>query len=982
MISIRGLDKYFNKGRQNEIHVINDISLELPERGMVAIFGRSGCGKTTLLNAIGGLDDFESGAVCVDGHDIRCDTDDVRNRYIGYIFQNYNLNASESCYSNVAAALRLCGISDPEEISSRVRAALHAVGMANYARRTPDTLSGGQQQRIAIARAIVKNPRIILADEPTGNLDEANTLMIMELLSSIARDHLVVLVTHELELVDHYCNTVVELSDGRVVSVRENKPTEGFAQRDKNDIYLGELERSVISDANAEIEYYGDALWEPLRIKIVNADGKLYLKAETEGVRVLDEFSEIRLKEGSFEAIEAKSSLAKELDMSALPPVEGKSFGKLFSFADCVRSAAQTNFRTLKKGKRGKRLLRRCMTLSAAVTVFVSALFGTSFGNMIEARGEYNHSVFYLYTPNAEASDKLIAAKDDAKTGIDAVSLSGNVYPRDELIYFYTGAFETFTQQSYDGGFTANAVFLDASLAEGKRCVAGKSSQLASNEAVITTAVADKLLETSTVGFVSEHKDLVGLAIACYVGGENLQVAGVVESDETAIYLSPISLAKYRNGTYDLSVYPSSDVGLEVADGSAVLAIRDVGSADHPKVGETVKLRGETFTVSEIKRYYQDYEAYLDGMGIKKLGEEAYFRETVRKENPGLEGTEALESAVSAARLERYFEYFDYYYAEIDAYYRELLFFDPYYIELWLYFEKGVEAGKYLLLPDGYYRATVYKDRYGRYPTKAELDEAYDSLPSFSVALEPYYKSYGDEFYSSTFGSVYVTSYFVSDADYVKVSNRLGETHPSAQNENKYYVYEDGVAYEYDNVYYSVIHSSDPERTEAWLRDNFGELEAPVGYYFALYTPDDVYSEVIAENATGIAVSLIAMGVMMTVMCICMYFIMRSSLMSRIKEVGIYRAIGVSKKNLVFRFLVESATLTLRTVFVGYLVSSVFFALAGHLSSMTAELFYYPVWLALCVLVMLVAVSLLFGIVPIMLLLRKTPSRILSKYDI
>ena len=108
MIKINGLHKYFNKGKSNEIHVINGVDLNLEERGMVAIFGKSGCGKTTLLNVIGGLDRFAEGKLEIDGQNIRTSTDDIRNQYIGYIFQNYNLNKAESCFDNVADALRLC----------------------------------------------------------------------------------------------------------------------------------------------------------------------------------------------------------------------------------------------------------------------------------------------------------------------------------------------------------------------------------------------------------------------------------------------------------------------------------------------------------------------------------------------------------------------------------------------------------------------------------------------------------------------------------------------------------------------------------------------------------------------------------------------------------------------------------------------------------------------------------------------------------
>ena len=111
-VRIRNAHKFYNRGKSNELHVMNDINLELPEAGLVAIFGRSGCGKTTLLNTIGGLDKVASGSIKLFGHDIRENTDTLRNQYIGYIFQNYNLNVTVTIFENLAAALRLCGLSD------------------------------------------------------------------------------------------------------------------------------------------------------------------------------------------------------------------------------------------------------------------------------------------------------------------------------------------------------------------------------------------------------------------------------------------------------------------------------------------------------------------------------------------------------------------------------------------------------------------------------------------------------------------------------------------------------------------------------------------------------------------------------------------------------------------------------------------------------------------------------------------------------
>ena len=351
MISIKSLHKYFNKNNQNEIHVINDINLDLPEQGMVALFGRSGCGKTTLLNAIGGLDKTHSGSILIDGKDARKNPDVIRNQYIGYIFQNYNLNNQQTCFENVANALRLCGMTNKAEIEERVMAALANVGMDKYKSRTPDTLSGGQMQRIAIARAIVKNPKIILADEPTGNLDEANTIQVMDLLKKIAESHLVILVTHEANLVDFYCDKVIELSDGKIVSTRDNHGANGYAARSKNDIYLGEFDKAEATAGGVNVEYYGNLPKTPVKIRLVNNGGKIYLSVDDESIQILDRSSEVKLREGVYTEVERAEENKANIDMSKLPPIQGSHFGRLFNFAGSFKSGYNANFKKNKSGK-------------------------------------------------------------------------------------------------------------------------------------------------------------------------------------------------------------------------------------------------------------------------------------------------------------------------------------------------------------------------------------------------------------------------------------------------------------------------------------------------------------------------------------------------------------------------------------------------------------------------------------------------------
>ena len=193
----------------------------------MALLGPSGCGKTTLLNAIGGLDKVNKGNIYIFDKKItrRCSTkiDNIRNLDIGYIFQDYKLIDNMTVYDNVAMVLKMIGIKDKLEISTRVDYILERVGMYRYRYRPCGMLSGGERQRVGIARALVKNPKIILADEPTGNLDSKNTIEVMNIIKSISKDKLVILVTHEVELAKFYADRIIEVNDGSVVADYKNE---------------------------------------------------------------------------------------------------------------------------------------------------------------------------------------------------------------------------------------------------------------------------------------------------------------------------------------------------------------------------------------------------------------------------------------------------------------------------------------------------------------------------------------------------------------------------------------------------------------------------------------------------------------------------------------------------------------------------------------------------------------------------------------
>ncbi|MBR0374668.1 MAG: ABC transporter ATP-binding protein/permease [Mogibacterium sp.] len=307
MIRLQNVNKYFNHHKSNEIHVINNTSLELPETGIVTILGPSGCGKTTLLNAIGGLDKVNSGKIYIDDDRItgvlsgRKDT--IRNAKIGYIFQNYNLLDNRTVFENVAVALRMVGVRDRKVIRERVNYCLEAVGIYQYRNKTADALSGGQRQRVAIARAIVKNPRIIIADEPTGNLDSVNTLEVMNIIKTISRDRLVLLVTHERKLAEFYSERIIEMKDGVIISDVVNDSSRFLDYQLENKIYLRDLPVSKsFTDGNFNVEVYSDEERQA-GIKMVIRGGNLYI--DTGGrFNVVDETANIEMVDEHYSMID------------------------------------------------------------------------------------------------------------------------------------------------------------------------------------------------------------------------------------------------------------------------------------------------------------------------------------------------------------------------------------------------------------------------------------------------------------------------------------------------------------------------------------------------------------------------------------------------------------------------------------------------------------------------------------------------------
>ena len=281
MIRVANLNKTYDRRRRNENHVLKDVSFDLPDTGFVCILGPSGCGKTSLLNALGGLDRFDNGTitageVSVNRYGKRA-YEAERNRNFGYIFQNYYLLPEHSVAYNIYLGLHSLKLTHAEKLT-RIRQALEAVDMSRYIRRKVGELSGGQQQRVAIARALARRPRVIFADEPTGNLDEANTMNICTLLRQISRQSLVIMVTHEERIASFFADRIIRLDGGRVSSDQEVWDRDGMALRSDKEIYAGDHLESRLKNDGVSLHFVQEEGAAPLELTVVALKDRVVIK--------------------------------------------------------------------------------------------------------------------------------------------------------------------------------------------------------------------------------------------------------------------------------------------------------------------------------------------------------------------------------------------------------------------------------------------------------------------------------------------------------------------------------------------------------------------------------------------------------------------------------------------------------------------------------------------------------------------------------
>ena len=526
MIKIEKVNKYFNKGKANEIHVINNTTMTLPDEGIVCLLGPSGCGKTTLLNAIGGLDGVDSGTITIDGQRITRHSsnkiDSIRNARIGYIFQNFNLLDDRTVFENVAIALRMIGIRDKTTVTARVRYCLEKVGIDQYRNKLASSLSGGQRQRVAIARAIVKNPSIIIADEPTGNLDSNNTLEIMNIIKTISKDRLVILVTHERNIAEFYSDHVAEMKDGKIIKAYNNDSSRYLDYQLENKIYLKDMPvHKDFAQDNVSVNVYSDEERQA-DIKVVIRGNNLYIN--TGGMlNVVDETSNIEMVDEHYTAMDETYFEENDFDYTACLPSKYKAkYTSVYRLTNMISSG----WKTVRSFKKIRKVLMLGFVFAAMFAFLaVSNVMGLIDLKPVDYRTTNGN---YITVSNPEKSENAI----DAAAGFDGVAFA---IPGESL-KSVTLPMDDYLQTNYAQEELSVSLVLDSVLDEDE-LVAG-SLPANEHEVVIDKSIIDKFLRSGTGNFVGldTMEEFLGRRISV-PNLDDYRISGIANTDSPSLFV-------------------------------------------------------------------------------------------------------------------------------------------------------------------------------------------------------------------------------------------------------------------------------------------------------------------------------------------------------------------------------------------------------------------------------------------------------------
>ncbi len=587
MIHVTRLNKTYNRRRGTDNRVLKEVSFTLPDTGFVCILGPSGCGKTSLLNAIGGLDRFDSGILSTGDTTVsRYGTaayESQRNRNFGYIFQNYYLLDEHSVAYNIYLGLHSLNLSHKQKLE-RVRMALQAVDMERYIRRKVKDLSGGQQQRVAIARALARRPRVIFADEPTGNLDEANTRNICTLLRQASKESLVLMVTHEESIANFFADRIIRLDQGHLVSDSEVWERKSLLLSSDKEVYTGDYLYERANSQNVSVQLLRTENAPQIAITVIAAQDRIILKlADSRTVTLSTQDQPPKIIQGkrpemTLEHLDRGTGAQSQLFQ--LPPAPPCRAGKGVRFSMMVREA----FRLMGgKGfkKVGVRIFLILLTVLTLLTVadFITISkvdprdFVTTDSHLLDIEIESGNAQLSTQHPDGAYTWRDYYTKQYlshiSRSGLDFDLIPiANSQPKFTVSLF----FQMYNaEQRLPGCGFADIRRLDEST-----LLCGRMAEN-SEEVVLDKQVLDALLKQDGIvqNSITDYSSFLGEILQYGNKGLNPAIVGICDSGERTLYTTMSALyALGSGGTPVVTVselrarYGSAYDVLEMPDGT------------------------------------------------------------------------------------------------------------------------------------------------------------------------------------------------------------------------------------------------------------------------------------------------------------------------------------------------------------------------------------------------------------------------------
>ena len=544
MIRVSHLNKTYDRRSRAANQALYDVSFTLPDTGFVCIVGPSGCGKTSLLNAIAGLDTFESGTISTDRLDsFRCGTraaEGERNRSFGYIFQNYYLLPEYSAAYNVWLGLHSLDLSHKEKLD-RVMEALKAVDMDRYARRAVGELSGGQQQRVAIARALARRPRVIFADEPTGNLDEANTMNICALLRRISRTSLVVMVTHEERVARFFADRIITLEEGRLKEDSEGWQRDEMSA-DRSTFYTGDYRDTVCQEEGVTLRLLTEEGAPPVNLTVVARKDRIVIKLDDSRTITCSRSGEAPLiVEGHRPILRLEELEQNETDFHWEETAPQKKAGSALTFPMLLREA--------KRLLRGKGM-RRVGSWLFLVMLTVMTLMAV--GDYLEVASmdpedfiTTDSHILELEIERGEKVGSALGLQDLAaqyRTHLDASGLEFDYVPRIPTLAEYT--VNVFLQMGNLSEALSGFSYVPLAHLDEAALIHGRMPERP-DEIVVDRWVLEALMERDGIiqSGLTSVTDFLGAELDYAKKNYTPTIVGISDCGEPAVFLSPSAFA-------------------------------------------------------------------------------------------------------------------------------------------------------------------------------------------------------------------------------------------------------------------------------------------------------------------------------------------------------------------------------------------------------------------------------------------------------